>query len=184
MNSWKLVLCHFNLIVLFILIYNIHLNSISRQNSSLLIVVIRYRHLFSVGRYSDSLSTVLLEWPVHLRLQIRLCFRANKFFRISIPQGNRWNVPENYPCHARQRIRMLNLESYIAMFSFRIIHSFIHLSNYSFIHLFMFKIGVMHHRIKNLCFIVAWGQAMIQVWGCDEWAKYSLIYHIFHLELL
>ena len=54
----------------------------------------------------------------------------------------------------------------------------------SFIHLFMFKIGVMHHRIKNLCFIVAWGQAMIQVWGCDKRAKYSLIYRKFGLELL
>ena len=41
--------CHFNFIVLFILIYNIHPNSISRQISSLVIVVIRYRQLFSVG---------------------------------------------------------------------------------------------------------------------------------------
>ena len=63
-----------------ILIYNIHLNSISKQSDSSLIVVIRYRHLFSVGRYSDSQSTLLLERPVHLRLQFACVFERTSFW--------------------------------------------------------------------------------------------------------
>ena len=41
---WILVICYFNLIVLFILNSIIHLNSISKQSNSSLIVVIRYWH--------------------------------------------------------------------------------------------------------------------------------------------
>ena len=76
-----LVICQFNLIVLFIFIHNIHLNLISKQSDSLLIVVIRYRHLFSVGRYSDSHSTLLLERPVHLRSQFACVFERTSFWR-------------------------------------------------------------------------------------------------------